>query len=345
MPRVRPVQPAAPLAAVLLLAPGLLAGCAHKALRPEDVASAATAWLQAEDPKAVGIFWIDGRAANSWNGVSTSLELTPGMHEVVIASRLGAMQVSSYQIRLQTEAGHLYRIKHHPAKVGNRSLANVWIVDAAADKEVGETLSIANVPVTEVMPAFSHPFYNWRLPQNEGWVVVRRDSGGATLGRDGASRNETRIISMSLHVLPALASEQDFIDFVKKSRLSPDSGRFETIEDTVIPYKGPVPFCAEVHYLAIDKSPKKGLTWGGLALVEIAMRSTLLKLPPMTLEGYGYACRLPDNPGLAIYLEYSQRRFEPGKEPGMRELAQAYFSAVELTPAKAPKPGAQGPVP
>lgn len=132
--------------APLLLMLGALAGCSSLPPYKEPAASADTALIVgrgssfslcglSEDPICkVGVLRVDGQNA----GASTSLRITPGVHElhlsclVRLGIRLGDMQMNRREIVVDIAPGARYRVE----AMWSDPVCQIFFLDAATGRDV-----------------------------------------------------------------------------------------------------------------------------------------------------------------------------------------------------------------
>lgn len=152
-------------------------------------------------------------------------------------------------------------------------------------------------------------------PQNGNWVVMAASGYQASLASQGSSKNESLVVNVSIFQLPALDTEQKFLEHIVNSRAStPNTGRFENKEYTenLSSLNGAV--CVKYHSIAKDTNAK---IQGGMA--------------SMLLESIGYNCQHPLNSTVGVNAEYSSRYFAGIKNQTLENDSAEFFKNIKFT--------------
>ena len=153
-------------------------------------------------------------------------------------------------------------------------------------------------------------------PQNGGWVLMAASGYQITLAKEGTQKNESLVANMSIHQLPELTSDKEFLNQVIKARESePDIGRFEIQKNITSLSILNGATCVKHHSISKDKNAR---VHGGKTAV-------------LLLENIGYNCKHPKKTTVGINLEYSLRHYEETKYLQFEKHGNDFFNNVKFT--------------
>ena len=153
-------------------------------------------------------------------------------------------------------------------------------------------------------------------PQNGDWIVMAASGYQMSLVSHATNKNESLVANVSIHQLPQLSSDQEFLEYVVKFRSSePNIGRFEIQKNTadISSLKGAV--CIKYHSISKDKNAK---IQGGDTAV-------------MLLENIGYNCIHPEKSTVGVNMEYSFRHFAETNDPSFEKNGNDFFKNITFT--------------
>lgn len=152
-------------------------------------------------------------------------------------------------------------------------------------------------------------------PQNGEWVVMTASGYQSTLASKGSSKDESLVLNVSIFRLPALDSDQNFLEYIANARASaPNTGRFESQKNTENLSTLNDAVCVKYHSISNDKNAK---IEGGKA--------------SMLLESIGYNCQHPINNLVGVNIEYSSRYFAANENRSLEKDSEAFFSNIEFS--------------
>lgn len=109
----------------------------------------------------------------------------------------------------------------------------------------------------EPVPAaylYKGSYVNIRVPNSEGWDLVRSSTTGMRFTRSWAEQNETFVADLTIFSLPEIRNNNEFLSFIKKGfKVDTDHPRFEIVEaDFVLTEKRSYP-CVRADSILRDK--------------------------------------------------------------------------------------------
>lgn len=152
-------------------------------------------------------------------------------------------------------------------------------------------------------------------PQNGEWVVMAASGYQSTLASKGSSKDASLVVNVSIFQLPALDTDQKFLEYIINARAStPNTGRFDNQKYTenLSTLNGAV--CVKYHSFSNDNNAKIA---GGKA--------------SMLLESIGYNCQHPINNLVGVNIEYSSRYFETKEKSSLEKDSKTFFSNIEFS--------------
>lgn len=269
------------------------------------------------DDKKVSIVSIDGKKSvgfieymlhnSQWAG---EISLKPGEHELYIRYD-DSQRHSLYLIKLITLPGHTYLIKN----LTYARSARLWLEDSDSKQHIGKITASTNEPIDEETLIDHSVYYTFSPPRDEGWTIAYRNSTQTALAKEGSNLDETYAISIFVSELPNFASEEEFIDFLKKEKdKDTDSKRFKILKNDPQIYKGRGDYCVNYHSIVED---------------HMAAKKSSNK-DPMFLETVDYICRHPKNKNIGIIFDYSHRYYSGHSDEQLTEDASTVFKQLDF---------------
>ena len=144
------------------------------------------------------------------------------------------------------------------------------------------------------------------------WVIAYRDKYQLSMARKGSNLDETYALSIFIFELPAIETEDAFLEYIKDGRKNDtDSKRFDIVKDEVSSYSDFSDFCVKYHSITLDKDAKK-----------ISKNKD-----PMALEMAGYVCRHPNNKNIGVNFDFSHRYYKGNEDVWVQLYEQWNFSS------------------
>jgi len=156
--------------------------------------------------------------------------------------------------------------------------------------------------------------YALTTPNENGWLIARRNVHQLDLVRRGAHPDESLAIQAAPVKLPKISSTDEFVRLVKGEQSSGSSPvRFSMKRHDVEPYlrKGN---CVLAHLLAEDNAPVKRSKREGV----------------MILEALSLTCIHPKNNAVGISVTYSHRHYPGNEDPAFERKAMAVLDGLEF---------------
>jgi hypothetical protein len=134
--------------------------------------------------------------------------------------------------------------------------------------------------------------------------------------RKGDNPGETYAIQTSVLGVPHLASQSEFMDYIKKTQTErADPTRFNDLKRNSIPHPKKGEFCAQSYAMIEDRA---AVTNPGV-------------VESMILEIVTLSCRHPTSVNVAVEVIYSHRHHPGQSDPYLSEKAEVLFESVEFS--------------
>lgn len=163
--------------------------------------------------------------------------------------------------------------------------------------------------------AYPHPYFTVRPPQEPGWMLRSRSDARAAFERKGAAPDEHYLAFAGVAALPALTTEAEFQDYVKRQmERDNDPAKYKNREQSVEPDPDRGPFCVRTRFRAEGYPPKESKARVGFILIE--KRSFFCRHPAYaTLLGGGV---------------YQRMHYPQDADPAFEAKAEAFLKGVIL---------------
>jgi len=217
--------------------------------------------------------------------------------------------------------GHTYIIRNQ--SVNDRM--SIWLEDLITQESAGKVIASGNEPLTSRNRILDHTdYFTFQSPQDEGWIILSRDSEYTTLYRKGPGLDDRYIIKIGvIKIEPTMlennSSVEDILSNFNNYQLKyfADRKRFKVIShDTNYPSERGE-FCLTYHTVIEDKNAQKH-------------SYSVFDDVPMRIEKVGNICRPPQNKKILILYEY-QFQYYPGHEDThLQENASKVFNVLKF---------------
>lgn len=159
-------------------------------------------------------------------------------------------------------------------------------------------------------------------PQERTWYVIVHEPFKVELGTDGMNLDETFAVQASYFEVPAFDNEEDFLTFVDENLSMQDTERFTHLDHETTRRRVAGIACLERYTAVEDRAAKKRTS----------------RTDPMVLYVDSLYCMHPSQPGVALNLAYSVRRYPEDGDPDVRATGRKMFGTlrIEREPAENP---------
>ncbi len=135
----------------------------------------------------------------------------------------------------------------------------------------------------------SQPGVSFVPPTTKVWQILVFYTYQTTLAMYGDDPNESFIAQVSIFNIPSQGSDKTFLSLIQdKSAEEPKTGRFEMIEESLVPYEERKEECIKKRTSAKDYGAKRGGTY-------------------TIFETYGMYCVHPKKPSIGVFVELSRK--------------------------------------
>lgn len=154
------------------------------------------------------------------------------------------------------------------------------------------------------------------LPADSQWHETHNSPYQVTLVKPGAKKYERYTIQALVVKLPTFASDEDFMNFIKKSMTANDrDARRKAFEQSVSLVTSKTDQCVQYRSKSEDRS------------VSIVVKNA----EPMILEMVNFTCRHPTKKGAGVYLAFARRYFSDSVQEDLNSQAMNIFHSLDFT--------------
>lgn len=157
--------------------------------------------------------------------------------------------------------------------------------------------------------------YSFMPPAEFGWLVLVRTGQQLALARRGSNPDETYAIQARVFHLPTYASDDEFVELIRKGLAEQASDpRYTTVKHEVRGEPSKQTSCATSHFVAEDKA----------AVTQTSPSATMI------LEVRTLSCAHPKRRDAVVTLVFSHRYYPGQADPKFAEKATALLSSMEF---------------